>query len=420
MFLLHHAPSLADLYVRLTKPRFCAALDRFWTSFIKDWDVLLHGTPAVDVFDGLKLAAGGELGIGVGEEEWGSGEREVLEGFVRRTEGLVDLVVPRKIKKKEEVEQGQAQQQGERDWLGAGSLFSAGDGIIFSGLHRVTRRSTMAAAKWIEWIYCKGQAAYGVQDNPHAPKRRRRRAKPSPDRSASGAAEHDGKLLDLKGTERDVPPGIPPPIVTAAQQSLESAVKQADKEKKAPSSSSISKENASGTDVLMKYMTFGLYGSGWGLSTSESQEPTATVKAREGNSLHKSSDQNAGVKHRVESRNKSLAERISQQRQLLREGCFLIGLKGDLDDEGETDEDSRSDSAGDQEMNAPKAWNSRILLRTLHVERRKEPPSESNETFGESKLVSRRHPHVPKLTASQAQKSPQQSSSIESKLLFTW
>ena len=57
--------------------------------------MLLHGNPAVEIFNGLKLAAGGELGIGVGEEDWGSGEREVLEGFIGRTEGLVDLVVAR-------------------------------------------------------------------------------------------------------------------------------------------------------------------------------------------------------------------------------------------------------------------------------------------------------------------------------------
>ena len=54
---------------------------------------MLHGNPATSVFAGIKIAACGELGIGVGEEERGSGEREVLEGFVERTEGLVDLVV---------------------------------------------------------------------------------------------------------------------------------------------------------------------------------------------------------------------------------------------------------------------------------------------------------------------------------------
>ena len=49
----------------------------------------------MDIYGGIKLAAGGELGMGVGEEEWGSGEREVLEHFQSRTEGLVDLMVSR-------------------------------------------------------------------------------------------------------------------------------------------------------------------------------------------------------------------------------------------------------------------------------------------------------------------------------------
>jgi hypothetical protein len=33
--------------------------------------LLLTGNPIVDIYNGIKLSAGGELGIGVGEEEWG-------------------------------------------------------------------------------------------------------------------------------------------------------------------------------------------------------------------------------------------------------------------------------------------------------------------------------------------------------------
>jgi hypothetical protein len=82
IFTLHHGPSLSDMYVKLTTDKFSAILDRFWTRFCRNWDVLLHGNPAVDIFGGLKLAAGGELGYGVGEEDWGSGDREVLEDLV--------------------------------------------------------------------------------------------------------------------------------------------------------------------------------------------------------------------------------------------------------------------------------------------------------------------------------------------------
>ena len=46
----------------------------------------MHGNPATSLYGGIKVAACGELGMGVGEEERGSGEREVLEGFVGRIE----------------------------------------------------------------------------------------------------------------------------------------------------------------------------------------------------------------------------------------------------------------------------------------------------------------------------------------------
>ena len=77
---------LSKIYTcRVGRLLFCSLLERYWTRFATEWDVLLHGNPAVEMYDGIKLANGGELGVGVGEEEWGSGEREVLEDFVRRT-----------------------------------------------------------------------------------------------------------------------------------------------------------------------------------------------------------------------------------------------------------------------------------------------------------------------------------------------
>jgi hypothetical protein len=82
IFLLHHATKLEELYHRVGRSTLGSLLERYWTGFARSWDVLLHGNPIVDIYNGVKLAAGGELGIGVGEEEWGSGEREVLEDFV--------------------------------------------------------------------------------------------------------------------------------------------------------------------------------------------------------------------------------------------------------------------------------------------------------------------------------------------------
>lgn len=92
-FLLHHDSSLSSLFLRIKRTRFLSTVGRYWDLFLSTWNVLLSGNPVRDVFGGIKIAASGELGIGVGEEDRGSGEREVLEGLVGRIDGLVDLVV---------------------------------------------------------------------------------------------------------------------------------------------------------------------------------------------------------------------------------------------------------------------------------------------------------------------------------------
>ncbi|KAG8428119.1 hypothetical protein J3459_006063 [Metarhizium acridum] len=93
IFLLHHDTSLSALFVRSKRTKFTAVLGRYWDLFLSTWNVMLHGNPARNIFGGINIAASGELGVGVGEEDRGSGEREVLEGLVGRIEGLVDLVV---------------------------------------------------------------------------------------------------------------------------------------------------------------------------------------------------------------------------------------------------------------------------------------------------------------------------------------
>jgi hypothetical protein len=76
--------------VRSRRPKFVNLLGRYWDSFLSTWNVMLHGNPAVSVYGGIKLAGSGELGMGVGEEDRGSGEREVLEGFVGHGESSRD------------------------------------------------------------------------------------------------------------------------------------------------------------------------------------------------------------------------------------------------------------------------------------------------------------------------------------------
>ncbi|KAG2418465.1 hypothetical protein HFD88_001566 [Aspergillus terreus] len=136
-FLLHHDFSLESMYQRIGRPAFCTILDSYWRKFAWNWEVLLSGNPAIDMYNGIKLSAGGELGVGVGEEEWGSGEREVLEDFVSRTDGLVDLIVSRfgdPYMPEQEKARGLPSQPPKGDqWLGLDVYPRPSDGVVFSG-----------------------------------------------------------------------------------------------------------------------------------------------------------------------------------------------------------------------------------------------------------------------------------------------
>ena len=359
IFLLHHAPSLADLFVRHTRPKFCATLERFWNRFIRDWDVLLHGTPATDIFSGIRLAAGGELGIGVGEEDWGSGEREVLEDFIHRTEGLIDVVVSRF---------GDFDNQDLRKdvtpWLGSGKLPSSSDGIIFSGAGAITRHSLASLSLWMEWMYQSGPSTYGVQDNPHTTRRRKRRK------------DDQTKKLDPGDPSLDAwPLGIPPPIVSAANNSLNAAVSkvassQVQTERGTEKNSNT--ESSPGTEALMKYMTFGLYGSGWGLPSNKPKGPPAASSAGADNVDPKTHNKTNVMSNNMKNED---PPSLPVTRTVLKnddpKGSFLIGLKGDLDDEDGTDSEEKTDSEDQNGPTISRALNSRIFLRTLYTERRR-------------------------------------------------
>ena len=57
------------MYVRIRRKKFTSLLSRYWNLFLSTWNVKLHGNPARNVFGGIKIAACGELGVGVGEED---------------------------------------------------------------------------------------------------------------------------------------------------------------------------------------------------------------------------------------------------------------------------------------------------------------------------------------------------------------
>ncbi|KAB8606254.1 hypothetical protein FH972_025884 [Carpinus fangiana] len=187
IFELHHGPSLSDLYKRVKRTKFCNLLDIYWTTFARDWDVLLHGNPAADLFNGIKLAAGGELGMGVGEEDWGSGERDVLEDLVRNTEGLEDLIVSRfghvaQKRPPSTPDNGSKDAMQDSDtatpadtWLGSLRQPEPMDGVVFTGVGALSRASLRSLSAWTSSIYTYGDDAYGILDNPTSGRRNRRR-----------------------------------------------------------------------------------------------------------------------------------------------------------------------------------------------------------------------------------------------------
>lgn len=295
----------------MTRDKFCSTLDRFWTRFARSWDVLLHGNPAADLFGGIKLASGGELGFGVGEEEWGSGEREVLEDLARRTEGLVDLVVAR-FGEPVPAEERKASEDDEEamPWMGGGHEPVASDGVIFGGIGRIQRRSLRDVSLWMRQIYTYGDQAYGVKDNVLRERRkRRRREPPESTKPANGqvttsseakrgergkgtgaedntAASRENAVTassdkpaqvdpDVasqdQATSKETPaspdadlrPSIPPPIVASSEQAVRKSASDPDKDTEQQDIQGDEATDEAGTtlgipDQYMKYLTFGL------------------------------------------------------------------------------------------------------------------------------------------------------------------
>lgn len=164
LFLLHHGVSLSSLLSDFGRRRFVSTLTRYWDLFLSTWSVCLHGNPVRSVLGGINVAASGELGVGVGEEDRGSGEREVLEGLVGRIDGLVDVVVS-KFAEANGDEDGDTEKNPSRagpPWLGVGRDPGTEDGALFLGVGALSRRSLTDLTHWVEDLYTWGDNAYGV------------------------------------------------------------------------------------------------------------------------------------------------------------------------------------------------------------------------------------------------------------------
>lgn len=315
--------------------------------------------------------------MGVGEEEWGSGEREVLEDFARRTDGLIDLMVARfgepaedPAKNSKSGATGKSMRHKNRDqepWHGAGHFPQATDGVIFSGTGVISRSSLRDISQWMQTIHTYGEQAFGVRESPSSDRRKRKRNVNSPNTTRKGdrtkeVAPNSNSKLAIRSKD-DSPPGIPPPIVSAVERSLE----------RATSSANIAKQDVtSENEGWSKYLTLG-YGSSWGhrrdlsaptTKSEDSNESADAVPAQELDMQH--IDPEPAVDKDAE-----YQERLKTQIRLEESGHFLIGLQGELLDE---------DVEEDDEAEGP---NNRISLRTLHVEVEKKPPSldyESHDT----------------------------------------
>ncbi|KAI0472873.1 hypothetical protein GGR56DRAFT_586869 [Xylariaceae sp. FL0804] len=345
VFLLHHGASLSALFVRSRRTKFVSLLGRYWDLFLSTWDVMLHGNPACGVFGGIKIAACGELGVGVGEEERGSGEREVLEGFANRVEGLVDLVVSKFGSFDPDSDLDPAKGRSSDDgppprWLGTGAEPGAEDGAIFLGVGALSRKSVRDITYWMEDIYTWGEDAYGVKESPTSTRQIRRPRRGSKDASALFASHNT----------RDGP----------SEPTPKSTVDQGSKSIRAETASASQAEavgDEGGMNKIKNYLKMG-YGTHWTLGSSggaedatPSNEPTHLIPPKDKTSSGDSR------RHSAVSRNSAVSD-VS--------GHYLIGLMGDIDASDSSEHEECADLPAGVFHDVE--YNSRVLLRTVTAE----------------------------------------------------
>ena len=326
----------------------------------------------MDVYNGIKLSAGGELGIGVGEEEWGSGEREVLEDFVVRTDGLVDIVVSRFGDPNTPDENAAAANKSadamrndddETHWLGLDTYPRPSDGVIFSGVGAISRSSVVRISQWMEWIYRYGIDAYGVGEDPTSPRRRKHRRRQR-GRSGKGAntmlqARENPQSGD---TGDGFSPGIPRPLVMGTTKSMQPP-QGSDGVSLLSSGESSPARSEKGSDwmgvttgAFVKYLTLG-YGSSWSMSRTPSAHPRVEALKRE-DDLASSSKQTGQPTDKQEGSEESPSKPEDPPVKARSRGKFLIGLKN---------ETVKGDSQILETSPTNKKSKDRISQRTLHM-----------------------------------------------------
>lgn len=357
LFLLHHDFSLDALYERVGRSIFCLFLERFWEKFAWNWEILLTGNPTVEIYNGIKLAAGGELGVGVGEEEWGSGEREVLEDFVARTDGLLDLVVSRFGEPAAQLDDSPstAKSNDQNAWLGSDHTPRPADGVVFSGLGAVSRLSLARVSHWMECIYKYGDTSYGVGRDPASIRRRRPRRRDRQKSENVTAVSQSGILPSTPDMDRSHTPGIPRPLIIATPQPNPDQQKETNPADGTTDSTLSTNDQGFGTETVMKYLTLG-YGSAWSFSKPVSPSPDNPAAAANGPMMN--SRQQIGNPTNAA---QSLSNEPRNGPRNISLGRFILGPRDDLDLLDDLEEESPAPEA---EASKPK---SRIIHRFIHI-----------------------------------------------------
>ncbi|SPO06706.1 uncharacterized protein DNG_09400 [Cephalotrichum gorgonifer] len=347
LFLLHHGVSLSSLHSRLGRRRFVSALTRYWDLFLSTWSVCLHGNPVRSVFGGINIAASGELGVGVGEEDRGSGEREVLEGLVGRIEGLVDVGVSKFAEANEDengVEKEKGAPKGGPAWIGTGRDPGAEDGAIFLGTGALSKKSQTDLFHWMEDLYTWGENAYGVIAAPSSVRENTKEKKPihkdsdgvidppQPlSRDGDGGTETQGEVAKNVPPARDEAPPLEPAGKSGDTPSGEPAQPKAAED-------AVPQEHEDGhLDRFVNVLKLG-YGTYWTLGGAAGGPPDGSHPA-----VDAPKDKPAVPKRHVDES----------------EGFFLIGLKGTAE------EHALSDSEEDSSHESPSAPSTHT--RVLHV-----------------------------------------------------
>jgi hypothetical protein len=333
IFLMHHDSSLRSLFLRTKRPKFVALLSRYWDLFLSTWNVLIHGNPARDVFGGINIAASGELGVGVGEEERGSGEREVLEVLVERVEGLVDLVVSKFGEAGTEADHVSSS----APWLGSGREPAAGDGAIFLGTGAITKKSLRDVTHWMEDLYTWGNHAYGVIESPVSTR------KTKPRHSSKQMDEPAPSEEQPQNTDDTAEPAKDPDDKKDKGKQAKTAEEDRDKTRKNADDGKL--------DKMVSYLKLG-YGDYWTIPGVPSSFGTSGQQSTEP-PVPSNKDKQAIPEPRPKLPQKSPSQEA--------EGHYLIGLKGEIEEgSGEQDGSVSDDSESDTDP--------RTVLRTLHVE----------------------------------------------------